>query len=861
MLRILRATTLRRYVLREFCKVFSLALLACTLFMMIAIIFITAREWEEYGATAGQISFLSLYLLPKALPYAILLATMIAATMVFGRLTAENEIQAVQSGGAPIRVLALPVILVSALLCVASLCCNQWGLEWGFSTIRTEVLKLDDTQAFLKKFEKEGTSLTHKMQDGSMVRINMPPHKTDPQTGAVLQRPIQITVFQKDCVGRTFLADDYACDQSAMTQNSRKLILIMRKMLALDNNPKFANEFITDFQLPPSEAFGESRSQKGWLRNYADAQKLNEQLPERYKFMLRRVAEYGAQVAAGSAMDPAAPALSAAGWSEARLAWEAIHADGGALERARADKIEFWRKLAIGCLPLSLSVLGIGLGLLVRKSQRLVGFLLGLLVYTLVYYPLVIFCQELIMAGAAGFWVMWIPNALLLILGYALWRAYERGRLASLPGWLAVIGTACANFFRRLGLTLWRPFAALRGWSIGLLRYKTDGYLAGSFIVPLLVVLLAVSALFIALDVMEHGSQMVEGILKAGENVATRTPADAILDVACYYIISVLEWICDLLPLILLLAGVLCIYMLVRNNEHLILKSSGVPLQRAFRPIIIIALIFSAAVTLLRETVMPQLILRRDQLKSLVYSKNLVSTALSLYTTDMEGHPVIFQMSQYSSQRRSGRNLRVYLLAERKDRRIPAIVADFAEWNGKAWRLQTDPNNDLNAAAKKQEQKPLLAYGYKVENVDGPKDGALRPVQSSKQPLAEWKGGVTPGIIESERLGGGVMGLGELLAASQVKRDFKVELWRRLPEVLMGLFLLWSAIPLLLREEVRRPLLGVGFSILLGALYWALNIGSVEAARANYLYCWAPVWPHGLFLVFGFWQYYWVMET
>ena len=46
------------------------------------------------------------------------------------------------------------------------------------------------------------------------------------------------------------------------------------------------------------------------------------------------------------------------------------------------------------------------------------------------------------MAGAARCWVMWIPNALLFILGYALWRAYERGRLASLPGWLAVIGNA-----------------------------------------------------------------------------------------------------------------------------------------------------------------------------------------------------------------------------------------------------------------------------------------------------------------------------------------------------------------------------------------------------------------------------------
>jgi lipopolysaccharide export LptBFGC system permease protein LptF len=848
------------YVLREFCKVFGLALLACTLFMLIATIFITTREYEEYGVSVGQISLLFPYLLPKPLALAIPLAAMIAATMVFGRMSAENEIQAVQSGGAPIRVLALPILLISTFLCLISLCLNQWGLEWGTSTIRSEILKVDNPAATLKNLEKEGASVTHKTEEGGMVRINVAPHETDLKTGKVL-RPIQITTFEKDTVGRTILAQNFTYDPSQMTPTSRTLVIKLLNMQVLDQDPFFTHEFVTEFNLPRLSDIGNSRSSRGWLQNYADAGKLRSELESRYAFLLRRMAEFGAQAAAGSAMSPAAPGLCSSCWADARLSWDSIHADGGALENACADEIEFWCKIALGLLPISLGVLGIGLGLLVRKSQRLVGFLLGILVYVLVYYPLLIFCQELVLAGAAGFWVIWVPNVFLLLLGYALWRAYERGRLAALPGWLAVLTTACANWLRLLWHELSRPFSKLHGWSIGLLRYKADGYMAGSFLVPLLVVLFSVGGLFVALDVMEHGSQIVEGILRANENIATRTSSGAIMDVAAYYAISVLEWICDLLPLILLLAGVLCIYMLVRNSEHLILKSSGVPLQRAFRPIIGIALILSVAVVLLRETVMPGLILRRDQLKALVYSKSLSSTALSLYTTDMEGQPVIFQMSQYSSRERSGRDLRVYLLSEAKGRRIPAIIADFANWNGKAWSLQIDPNR--GEAAQKQPLKPLLNYGFKVVNTEMSNERALRPVLSNKCKLAEWAGGVTPAIIESERLGGGVMGMSELLAASHVKREFSVELWRRLPEVLMGLFLLWSAIPLLLKEEVRRPLLGVGFSILLGALYWALNVGSVEAARVNlfHLPTWTPLFPHILFLCFGFWQYHVAMET
>ncbi|MFH0937906.1 MAG: LptF/LptG family permease [Planctomycetota bacterium] len=862
MLTILRAHTLQRYVLREFGKVFALSLLVCTLFMLLAIIFITAREWEEYGVTVGQVSLLFIYLLPKTLSYAVPPATMIAATMVFGRLTAENEMLAMQSGGAPIRVIALPAILSTFVLSLGCLWCNQTGLYWGFSTLRNDVLKLNEPESFLKGLQKEGASLSLKPESGGLVRLNMLPHTRDPNTGAT-RMPIHIAWLKNNEVGRTILAADHQYEPGPAARNERVLTLTLKDAQVMGDEPAFTTEFTTDeLRLPPLDQIiniGDTRGQRGWYQNWEEANNIRASIIKRRQFLLQRAADFGAQVVASAPMDTASPALSATTWSDARLASEAILGKGGALDRARAEEIEFHRKLALSFLPLSLGILGIGLGLLVRKAHLLIGFLLGLLVYALVYYPLAIVSKEMVVAGVWNWYILWLPNGLLFVAGYGLWRAYERGWLSTLPRWLAGISPQARDLASRVLVKLWKPFTSLRNWIIWRLRCKTDGYVAGSFVTPFIVVVLCMVALFTAMDLINHGPQVVNGIVQCDERIKDRTMILAILDVINFYAINSLEWICDLLPLLLLLSGVLCVFVMVRNNEHLIFKSSGVSLRRAFRPIIIIAVIISVFVALLRETVIPKLVMCRDQLKPLVYFKAPNPTALALYTTDVNGHPVLFQMSQYSAQRRIGRDLRVYLLSEMKDGRIPTIIADRATWTGEAWQLQTEPKSVAQVGAKHRPANATIDHGFKVTRETGAQ--GERPVQITKTPLVEWRGGVTPSIIESDRLGLSVMSFFELYAAAAVKRSFVIELWRRALEVVMAIFLLWTAIPLLLKEEVRRPLVGVGGCILLGAMYWCLNLISVEAARGQWLPTWAPVLPHLLFLGLGYRQYYATMET
>ncbi|MCY3019283.1 MAG: LptF/LptG family permease, partial [Planctomycetota bacterium] len=483
-------------------------------------------------------------------------------------------------------------------------------------------------------------------------------------------------------------------------------------------------------------------------------------------------------------------------------------------------------------------------------------------------------------AGKLGVWSLFLPNLVLLLLGYGLWRAYERGWLGGVSGRVSALGADAVHLLTVAAVAFWRPFTALREYGTRLLRRKTDGYIAGSFLGPLLVVVLVVASLLTALDLVEHGTDVLEGVMKAREplpGAPARTEGQAVLHVVTYYGIRALEMTCDLLPLLVLVAGVLCVTALVHNNEHLILKSSGLRLQRAFRPMLCVALVFSVAVAVLRETAMPGLIMTRDVLRPLVYRRAPAPTALALPTLDDQGRQVLFQMSQYASSRKEGKNLRVFELT--KDGRMPVITADRAFWNGQAWQLETIPpppaigrgsSKDKGDGKDKPTGAPPrapLPYGYLVSpEVEaspagaGQEYGGIRPVHTTKSKVTEWRGAMTPAFLESERLGPGVMSMADLEAASRVKPELKVEWWRRVTEVAMGLFLLWLAIPLLVSER-RGPVWGVGFSIAFGAAYWGLNMACAEGARQARLPVWSPVLVAALFLVLGLWQYYHRMET
>ncbi|MBN1628443.1 MAG: LptF/LptG family permease, partial [Thermoleophilia bacterium] len=87
--------------------------------------------------------------------------------------------------------------------------------------------------------------------------------------------------------------------------------------------------------------------------------------------------------------------------------------------RSARIAIQSRRSLALSCLAFAL--LGVPLGLIARKGNKLVGFGLAVVVMFVLYYPLLVAGKNLSEEAIVQPWVgLWIPNVVVGVIGLAL---------------------------------------------------------------------------------------------------------------------------------------------------------------------------------------------------------------------------------------------------------------------------------------------------------------------------------------------------------------------------------------------------------------------------------------------------------
>ncbi len=110
------------YIFRDLLKVFFL-----TLGVLAGIISFGGllKPLMQYGLTGGQVLEMLSYFMPAAQTYALPIAALFATTMVYGRLSADNEITACRATGISYLTLTAPAFILGlglALLTLVSLC-------------------------------------------------------------------------------------------------------------------------------------------------------------------------------------------------------------------------------------------------------------------------------------------------------------------------------------------------------------------------------------------------------------------------------------------------------------------------------------------------------------------------------------------------------------------------------------------------------------------------------------------------------------------------------------------------------------------------------------------------------------------
>src|SRR3954468_7947343 len=110
--------TLFWYVFKDLLRVFLLAVLALAGIMSFGGLL---RPLTQNGLEASQAGRMLGYLLPAMTTYSLPIAALFATTMVYGRLSADNELTACRAAGISYRSVAMPAVVLGLTVAIASL--------------------------------------------------------------------------------------------------------------------------------------------------------------------------------------------------------------------------------------------------------------------------------------------------------------------------------------------------------------------------------------------------------------------------------------------------------------------------------------------------------------------------------------------------------------------------------------------------------------------------------------------------------------------------------------------------------------------------------------------------------------------
>jgi lipopolysaccharide export LptBFGC system permease protein LptF len=144
--------TLHRYIFREVFKVFVLAAVALTVIMSLGSIL---RPVQEYGVGPRQVVHLMGYFLPITLTFVLPMAALFAASLVYGRLAGDNELDACKASGISLLTLIYPGLALAIMVAIANLILSFYVMP-AFVHRAQKSLKDDAKQILFRNIQRRG---------------------------------------------------------------------------------------------------------------------------------------------------------------------------------------------------------------------------------------------------------------------------------------------------------------------------------------------------------------------------------------------------------------------------------------------------------------------------------------------------------------------------------------------------------------------------------------------------------------------------------------------------------------------------------------------------------------------------------
>ena len=332
-------------------------------------------------------------------------------------------------------------------------------------------------------------------------------------------------------------------------------------------------------------------------------------------------------------------------------------------ESPHTELITIHRKWSIPVACLVFGLIGIALGATNRRDGALGSFAIGLVVIFAYYIPMYLGPSLAKGSLVAPWFAAWLPNIVMGLVGILLfaWRDKAADRPLRIP---------VPAFLRRP-----REFAkATRAW--GPVRIL-DHYVASSYARVLGLASVALAGIFYISTFLDLSDKVFKG--------------DATWAMMGRYFVFVTpQYVYYIIPLAVLVAALVTISVLTKNNELVVMKACGISLYRIALPMVACAIAAGALLFALEESLLGPANRRAEALNNTIRGRSNGSEAINRqWVVGSRGE--IYHYDFIDAQTRKVLGLSVYEFddgMQRISRRTFAQRATALTAAGTAWRLE-----------------------------------------------------------------------------------------------------------------------------------------------------------------------------
>ena len=367
---------LTRYALKEFIPPFFLALVCFTSILLLDEIFRLTKRFVEKGINLGYLIELLIYVLPVILVLTIPMATLVGILLALGRLSTDNEIAAMKSHGIGFHQILLPLLIVASLIGVFDFFFMDYALPRG--NVAYASLKRDINMQNPAFVLEEGVIMKELEREGKLWMYE----STSPDTEQLQDVKVWDSIWS--------------------------------------GQPRFIHATAGDIEIENGQA---------WLKLYDGL--TYEPIPSAPDgFRLTSFAEHRIALDLSETVERTAyQSESPRTMSMEKLKSHLIQLEGRVsrannskfiIDKSRKAQVEYQKRFSIPFACFVFGLIGVPLGLIVKRSGKMVGAGIGLTLI-LVYYLILQFGQE---AGENGTLSpalsIWLPNITIGAIGLGI---------------------------------------------------------------------------------------------------------------------------------------------------------------------------------------------------------------------------------------------------------------------------------------------------------------------------------------------------------------------------------------------------------------------------------------------------------